>query len=129
MTSRTVWLIDDELPIRSVLSRRFESMGYTTHTAASAEQGLELLEHGLPDAIVVDLQMPGMTGVEFAMRLSERVDRSPPILLLTARSHLAAEDELRTAGIRRVMVKPFSAREIVREIELLLETIDQERVA
>lgn len=120
MASRTVLLVDDELPIRSVLGRRFAACGYETLTAANGTEALEILGKARADGIVVDLQMPGMSGVEFASKVRAMEGPTPPILLLTARSHLVAPEVIAEAGIRAVAMKPFSAREIVRLVEGLL---------
>lgn len=118
--SQTVLLIDDEVHIRSVLGRRFEASGFRTLIASDAEEGLELLMEESPDAIVVDLQMPGMSGLEFGREAQKRCERTPPMVLLTARSHLADDHAVTDSGIDRVMMKPFSAREVVRTIQDLI---------
>lgn len=71
-----VLLIDDDPAIRRVARVRFESQGYTVVDADSAYQALELLETTPPpDAVVCDIVMPGMSGIEFYRHLVERVPR------------------------------------------------------
>jgi len=113
-------LIDDEVHIRSVLGRRFEASGYRTLVATCAEEALDLLGDTTPDAIVVDLQMPGLSGLEFGAEARRRLEPMPPLVLLTARSHLADDAAIEAAGVRRVMMKPFSAREVVRTVDELI---------
>jgi len=71
-----ILLIDDDPAIRRVVRVRFERHGHTVAEADSAFEALDLLESGPPpDAVVCDIVMPGMTGIEFYRQLVERVPR------------------------------------------------------
>jgi DNA-binding NtrC family response regulator len=67
--SRKILIVDDEVTIADTLALIFSSSGYETRTAYSAEQALEILEVWSPDLAVIDVVLPGMNGIEFAIFL------------------------------------------------------------
>ena len=67
--SRRILVVDDEETIADTLALIFRSNGYDTHTAYSAEQALEMLETWPPDLAIIDVVLPGMNGIEFAIFL------------------------------------------------------------
>jgi len=67
--SRRILVVDDEETIADTLALIFRSNGYDTKTAYSAEQALELLETWPPDLAIIDVVLPGMNGIEFAIFL------------------------------------------------------------
>lgn len=67
--SRRILVVDDEEAIADTLSLIFRSNGYESHTAYSAEEALEMLETWKPDLAIIDVVLPGMNGIEFAIFL------------------------------------------------------------
>jgi CheY-like chemotaxis protein len=110
----TLVIADDEAPIRMVVGDRLRSAGITVYEARDGEEALELVLKHSPTAIVTDLQMPCMNGLELctAMRADGRTAHIPA-LLLTARGHVLSEEMLAKTNIRRVMSKPFGVRELL----------------
>lgn len=116
--SASILIIEDEQSIRTVARAYLEQAGYRVMLAESGPAGLDLALQEQPDLIVLDLNLPGMDGMELAARLRERSDVF--ILMLTARS----DEADRVAGLRigadDYLTKPFSPRELVARIEAIL---------
>lgn len=111
----SVVLADDDAHITCVVSSRLEGAGYTVNVARDGEEALELAKKLMPDLVITDLQMPRMSGLEMAIQLrSDSATREIPVIMLTARGYLADESRLSSTNIKRILAKPFSAREILR---------------
>lgn len=117
----TLVIADDEAPIRMVVGERLRSAGYTIHEACDGEEALDLIRLHLPTAIITDLQMPYMNGLELclALRADPRTAHIPA-LLLTARGHVLAEEMLGNTNIKRIMSKPFGVRELLTFVQQTL---------
>lgn len=72
-----VLIIDDDEAIRTMLCKSLEHYGYEARSAALASEGLQLLEHETFDAVMLDIQMPGMNGHAF-LRATDRINERPP---------------------------------------------------
>jgi len=118
---QTIVVADDETHIRLVVAEKFRAAGYTVHEARDGEEALDLVHKHHPDAIVTDLQMPYMSGLELCMRLAEEARAAgtlpPPTVLLTARGHVLESEQTAQTGIRRVMGKPFGVRELLEFVQ------------
>jgi CheY-like chemotaxis protein len=104
-----VLVVDDDRETRNIIRIALERVGYEIESAASAEDGLVILEQRRPDAIIVDLIMPGMSGDEFARRCMERWPGAPLIFV----SGYDGE-HLRSVGITQVVFipKPISLHDL-----------------
>jgi two-component system alkaline phosphatase synthesis response regulator PhoP len=114
-------LIEDEKEIRDLVRYNLEKAGYRVAAAADGEAGLQQLFASRPDALVLDLMLPGMNGLEIVRELrNEPVTHDLPILVLTARS--AEMDKLLgfEQGADDYLTKPFSPRELVARVKALL---------
>ncbi len=77
-------VIDDEADIRNYISSILEEHGWTVRTAASAEEGERLVDEGRPDVILLDLVMPGQSGIQLFARLrSTELTRGIPLIMVT----------------------------------------------
>ena len=83
-TPPTVLVIDDDGATQDLLALLLGSAGYTLLRADSGEAGLALLDQAPVDLVVLDLRLPGLDGFDVCVRIRERADRQPPILVLTA---------------------------------------------
>ncbi len=124
MATRTVLLADDEPHITHIVAHKLGKMGIETLVAEDGEIAYQLAEEHKPDAIVTDLQMPYMSGIELADKLSQHAELSSiPVILLTARGYAVADQASELPNIRKMLSKPFSTREL---IELLIALMDDD---
>ncbi|MEO5718677.1 MAG: hybrid sensor histidine kinase/response regulator [Chthoniobacterales bacterium] len=105
-----VLVIDDEMGPRESL-RMLLKPSYTVHTADSVEKGLQLLTEKRPDAIVMDIRMPGMTGIE-GLRKIRQIDPHLSVIMLTGFGALETAKEALRLGANDYISKPFDAREM-----------------
>ena len=112
-------IIDDDRALRDALRRALSLAGYEVDTAAGAQQALAGIAACPPDALVLDIGMPGIDGLELCRRLRAQGDRTP-ILMLTARD--AVEDRIDglDAGADDYLVKPFDVGELKARLRALL---------
>lgn len=119
-----ILIVEDEAPIREMVRMSLARNGYEVHQAESAESGLEQLEDVMPDLILLDWMLPGMSGLDFARHLKQHpLLRDIPIIMLTARG----EEEDKVRGLERgaddFVTKPFSPRELVARIKAVLRRV------
>jgi|TARA_R110002124_G_scaffold9429_2_gene48162 two-component system phosphate regulon response regulator OmpR len=116
-------VVDDDGRLRDLLSRFLTENGFVVVTAADAAQARSRLSHFDFDAVILDLMMPGETGLEFARDLRTR--SAIPILMLTA----MAETEDRISGLEGgaddYVVKPFEPRELLLRIRNIMKRTPQ----
>ena len=105
-----VLVIDDEMGPRESL-RMLLKPSYQVHTADSVEKGLQLLTEKKPDAIVMDIRMPGMTGIE-GLRRIRQIDPHLSVIMLTGFGALETAKEALRLGANDYISKPFDAREM-----------------
>ena len=116
-----VMVIEDEQDIRELIRYNLERAGFRVRAVADGEQGLKELFAARPDAVVLDLMLPGRSGLEVLRELREQPATSDlPVLVLTARS--AEMDKLLgfEHGADDYLTKPFSPRELVARLRALL---------
>ncbi len=119
--AHTVLIVEDEPDIAEMLGFTLRRAGLRVDAVESAEQALQALDTGLPDLVLIDWMLPGMSGVELARRLRrDEHTRALPLIMLTARGE--ESDKLRSfdAGIDDYVTKPFSPRELSARIRALL---------
>ena len=108
MIKPTVLVLDDDAAIRDMVSEELEMEGYRVLKAADGFEGLSLFEQWHPDAIVLDLLMPRMSGFEFLHRLDLQFGRSCPVVVLSATLDDQIIKACLDAGVRTILDKPFS---------------------
>lgn len=121
MSSFNILIVEDEDAIRGMLMMVLEQSGFMPIAAADAEEAQKILDNDLPDLILLDWMLPGISGVEWARRLKkEPMYRDIPIILLTARGE--EEDKVRglEIGADDYISKPFSPKELVARIRAVL---------
>lgn len=120
-----VLLVDDDQAILRLLEVNFRLEGFETVTASRGEDALAAAAEQRPDAIVLDLMLPGLDGKEVFRRLREdSVLAGVPVVFLTARS---IEDDLRSLGAAErtsFVTKPFDPTELVGTVRDHLEGVE-----
>ena len=114
-----ILVVDDEPAVRDAVDRALRLEGYDTELAADGAQALDALAVRAPDALVLDVLMPCVDGLEVCRRLRAAGDRTP-VLVLTARD--AVPDRVRglDAGADDYLVKPFALEELLARLRALL---------
>jgi two-component system, OmpR family, response regulator MprA len=114
-----VLIIDDDRALRAALRRALTLAGYDVDMVADGEEGLARIIDSPPDAVVLDLGLPGLDGLDVCRNLRGRGDRVP-VLMLTARD--AVEDRIDglDAGADDYLVKPFDVGELAARLRALL---------
>ena len=113
-----VLLVDDDLTLLSVLSRRVSRAGYEVRTASSGTAALKQLEAGWPALLVIDLMMPEMDGFELARRVKQIADL--PIIVLSALDASEAKVSALELYAEDYVTKPFDPDELVARIQRVL---------
>jgi len=114
----TILVVDDDRALREALRRALTLAGYEVQVAEDGEQALELLAQMEPDAVVLDVGLPGIDGLEVCRRV--RLGSRVPILILTARDAVANRIDGLDAGADDYMVKPFDVDELKARLRALL---------
>ncbi|MBX9775254.1 MAG: phosphate regulon transcriptional regulator PhoB [Xanthobacteraceae bacterium] len=125
-----VLIVEDEEPVAILLRYNLEGEGFDVSHATNGDEALLLIEENLPDAIVLDWMLPGVSGLEVCRRLRARTPtNNVPVIMLTARGEEA--DRVRGLGIGAddYLTKPFSVNELVARLRALLRRTKPERVA
>ncbi len=114
-----ILIVDDESAVRNALRRAFALAGYDVQLAADGEQAIVTLRDSAPDAVVLDVLMPGVDGLEVCRRMRAAGDRTP-VLMLTARETVADRVAGLDAGADDYVVKPFDLDELLARMRALL---------
>jgi CheY-like chemotaxis protein len=112
-----VLVVDDEVNICELYRRELEDEGYSVSVAVSGKEALASIEGHPPDLIVLDIQMPGMDGIETLEQIMGR-DKGIPVILNTAYSHY--KDDYTTWGADAYVVKSSDTSQLKVEIKRLL---------
>lgn len=118
MNAATILIVDDEPQIRRVMLTTLTSHGYTVVEAASGEEALEKLRSERPDLIILDVNMPGISGIETCAEI--RTSSDVPIIMLTVRNSERDKVQALDAGADDFVVKPFGVQELMARIRAAL---------
>lgn len=122
MSARIV-VADDEADIRRLIVFTLNRRGYTVLEASTGDTALELIRHERPDLAVLDVMMPGLTGLEVAAALkADPETRSIPIVILSAKGQASEIEAGYAAGARLYLLKPFAPQELASRVAELLAT-------
>jgi len=117
----TILVVEDEPAIQELIAYNLKQAGHQPLRADNAEQAMNLVQNALPDLVLLDWMLPGLSGIDFARRLrTDKRTRTVPIIMLTARSD--EQDKLTglDAGADDYITKPFSPRELNARIKAVL---------
>jgi len=118
--SRSLLIVDDEFGMRDMLERAFATLGYRTHAEPDGPSALRAAEEENYDAVVVDLSMPGMNGLEILRQLKER-NQDLPIIVITAYGSMQTATDALRLGAYDYVTKPFDLEELQILVERAIE--------
>ena len=119
MERATVYIVDDDTDVRDSLSWLIESAGFETRSFGSAEEFLDFHTNACRGCLILDLQMPGMSGAELFERLCSG-DSLLPVIFLTAHADVSTAVRLVKLGAFDFVEKPFAEGEIVSKVQQAL---------
>src|SRR4030088_131717 len=118
MNEATILVVDDEPQLRRVMRTTLTDLGYLVIDARTGEEAIEKLHQGTPDVILLDLNMPGIGGLETCRAI--RVGSDVPIIVLSVRNTERDKVEARDAGADDYVMKPFGIQELLARIRAAL---------
>lgn len=119
--NRRILVVDDEPHIRRVLEAVLGSRGFTVMMASDGMQGLDELVHEPVDLVILDLMMPGASGLEILAKIRANPSRSDtPVIILTAKGQDADREAALAGGANDFLTKPFSPKKLIARIEEIL---------
>lgn len=122
-----ILVVDDESHIQELVKFNLEKEGYQVETASDGMMAVEKAEQLLPDLILLDVMLPGMSGLEVCRTLhSKKSTQNIPIIMLTARSEEIDKILGLEMGADDYITKPFSPRELVARVKAMLRRIKKE---
>ena len=120
----TVLVVEDELNIRKFVSANLKARGFQVLEAPDAETGVAIIQNTIPDAIVLDIKLPGMDGWQFLNTITERYPQSSniPVILVTATVVEEGYRQDKYRNIVDVLLKPFEMSDLTSAIDRALMT-------
>jgi DNA-binding response OmpR family regulator len=115
---RTILVVDDDEKLNRLLKRYLKDFGYDIYSAVDAADGLKKIRTVLPDLIILDVMLPGMSGFDVCKRIRE--SSAVPIIMLTARGDVMDKVVGLELGADDYLPKPFEPRELVARIQAVL---------
>ena len=122
--NRQILVVEDEAPIREMITFVLEQNGFNTIEAQDYEQAMSKIGEPYPDLILLDWMLPGGTGVKLAKNLKlNEYTRNIPIIMLTARTD--EDDKVKgfDAGVDDYVTKPFSPKELIARIKAVIRRV------
>jgi two-component system KDP operon response regulator KdpE len=116
-----ILVVDDETQISRVLITTLNSQGYEVKTASNGEAGFDAISDWLPDLLITDLSMPGMSGIDLCRAVRER--SNIPIIVLSVRGEEKIKIEALDAGADDYVTKPFSVNELLARVRANLRRV------
>jgi two-component system, LuxR family, response regulator FixJ len=124
----TVYVVDDDEGVRNSLRFLLKSVGLTTRTLASAGEFLEAYKHNQPGCLVLDVRMPGMSGIELQQQLNLR-GATIPVIFITGHGDIPMAVEAMQHGAFDFLQKPFRDQDLIDRIQRALERDARNRTA
>jgi two-component system KDP operon response regulator KdpE len=121
MNTATILVVDDEPQLRRAMKATLTDLGYSVVDAKTGEEALEMLRHGPVDLILLDLNMPGIGGLETCRAIRENSET--PIIVLSVRNTERDKVEALDAGADDYVTKPFGIQELLARIRAAMRRI------
>lgn len=128
--SARILVVEDEEALTTLLRYNLDAEGYEVETVARGDEADTRLKERVPDLVVLDWMLPGLSGIELCRRLRARPEtRQLPIIMLTARGEESERVRGLATGADDYVVKPFSLPELIARIQALLRRAKPGHVA
>jgi two-component system, OmpR family, phosphate regulon response regulator PhoB len=128
--SARILVVEDEEALTTLLRYNLDAEGYDVETVGRGDEADTRLKERLPDLVVLDWMVPGLSGIELCRRLRARPEtKSLPIIMLTARGEESERVRGLATGADDYIVKPFSVPELLARVRGLLRRTSPERIA
>lgn len=114
----TIYVVDDEANIRNLITQYLEKEGYLVESFSSVEEMSRRLENGYPDMLILDIMLPGQSGLEFCRELREK--SGIPVIFISARRKALDRIMGLEIGGDDYLAKPFSPRELTARVRSVL---------
>jgi CheY-like chemotaxis protein len=124
MSERKILVVEDQEQIMKIYKRTLEKAGYTVITAGSAEEALEILPRNPCNVLFLDIDLPGMDGIELCKIVRKQWPMAIPHAV-TGYASLYQLSECRDAGFEDYYTKPLKAADMRRAAELAFEKLDR----
>ena len=125
-----ILIVEDEEALTLLLRYNLEAAGYDVESVARGDEADLRLREAIPDVVILDWMLPGVSGIELCRRLRSRPEtRQLPIVMLTARGEESERVRGLSTGADDYVVKPFSVPELLARVAALLRRASPERVA
>ena len=120
---KTILIADDDEDLRLLVQVTLENPAYRILTAVDGCQALDTVNHHRPDLLIIDWMMPGLNGCEAVTQLRQNPHTATiPVVMLTARDGLEAQEQMASLALAGYLVKPFSPLALIKKVREVLET-------
>lgn len=121
MTKLKLLLVDDEMDFVDTLAERLELRGFQVQTAVDGESALKIIENDPPQVVVLDVLMPGLSGLDVLQQMKARVPHIP-VILLTGRGSATEGTEGMQLGAYDYLMKPINIDNLIRKMEMAVQS-------
>jgi FixJ family two-component response regulator len=124
--SGVIAIVDDDAPLREALGSVLKAAGFGIDTFASAEEFLKSSRRSHPSCLILDVRLPGMSGIELQRRLLD-ANYGVPIIFVTAHGDEDLRDLVMKAGAAGFLNKPVRSETLLKEIHAALDSFDTDQ--
>lgn len=119
---KKILFVDDSTSMQQIVSAAITGAGYEVTTAGDGKEGVEKINHDTFDAIITDLYMPNMDGIEFLKEIKQNAkNKSADVIMLSTESSEAMKQQAKDAGAKAWIVKPFKSDQLLKILQDLLD--------
>ena len=116
MAVNAVLIVDDDVPWSETAAEALRDAGFEVHLAHNGDQGASLLEREPPSVVILDVHLPGLSGLELLHQFRQR-DRFTPVVMVSGDDQAAIQDRAMSEGASAFLRKPVSLSLLLRTVE------------